>query len=165
MVGVVEEGMLMTSGFDAMRASDDDRERVVQAMQEQVGLGRLDLPEFEERSTRAYAATTVGELREIVADLPLAHLFPRQQSQLPPWEQPMGLPAVPPWQYRRAPLPRGRRVSPLTVVSAVLAVLLVINVVGYLAGALAGVVFPFLPLIFVLFILGRRSGGPGRHYR
>ena len=55
-----------------IRASDADRECVVEAMREQVGAGRLTLDEFSERSAVAYRAHTVGDLNALTRDLPTA---------------------------------------------------------------------------------------------
>jgi hypothetical protein len=51
------------------RASDADRERVVDLLREHAGAGRLDIEELSERIDRAYAARTAVELRELVGDL------------------------------------------------------------------------------------------------
>lgn len=53
-----------------VRASDADREAVVARLQVAVGEGRLDLDEFEQRATAAYAALTRAELDLLLADLP-----------------------------------------------------------------------------------------------
>jgi hypothetical protein len=53
-----------------LRASDAEREDVVAHLREQAAEGRLTVDELDERSERAYAARTVGELAELVADLP-----------------------------------------------------------------------------------------------
>lgn len=53
-----------------VRASDAEREDVVQALSEHAGSGRLTLAELEERITQAYAATTRGDLEKLTADLP-----------------------------------------------------------------------------------------------
>lgn len=55
---------------EAKRASDDDRNRTVAKLQEEVGNGRLTLQDFEERIETAQSATTVGELAQLVRDLP-----------------------------------------------------------------------------------------------
>ncbi|HEX3786776.1 MAG TPA: DUF1707 domain-containing protein [Pseudonocardiaceae bacterium] len=168
MVGVGEEGTLMSSA-DAMRASDDDRQKVVQALQEQVGAGRLTLPEFEERTDRAYAATTVGELRELTADLPI-EVFPQAAPQAQSWQGPFPLPSVPPWGRQQAMPPRQggrfpvRRVPPLVIAGAVIGVILLLNGVAFALDAGLHLVFPVLPLFIVLFVLFRRGGG-GRRYR
>jgi hypothetical protein len=53
-----------------MRASDDDRERTVEVLRDAYAAGRLDLDEFDERTTAAYSAKTWGDLRELTSDLP-----------------------------------------------------------------------------------------------
>ncbi len=58
------------SGDDAIRASDGDRETVVAILRDAYAAGRLTLPEFDERTTTAFAARTWGQLRELTADLP-----------------------------------------------------------------------------------------------
>lgn len=59
-----------------MRASDSDRERIVEILREAVAEGRLDLSELDERVGQAYAARTYGELEPLVADLPVAGAVP-----------------------------------------------------------------------------------------
>jgi hypothetical protein len=53
-----------------MRASDADRDAVVSDLSEHFQVGRLTAAEFDERTGRALAARTWGELRELLADLP-----------------------------------------------------------------------------------------------
>lgn len=53
-----------------VRASDSERDEVVQQLAAHAGTGRLTLDELEERSTLAYGATTRGELTKLTADLP-----------------------------------------------------------------------------------------------
>jgi hypothetical protein len=55
---------------DQIRASDADREVVVTTLREAYAAGRLDLEEFDERTSAAYASKTWGELRKLTADLP-----------------------------------------------------------------------------------------------
>lgn len=52
-----------------MRASDADREKVAQVLQQAHGEGRLDLHELDERLASLYAAKTYGELVPLTADL------------------------------------------------------------------------------------------------
>ena len=59
----------MTSGR-AIRASDEDRERTATALSGHYAAGRLSLEEFQERLDRAYAAKTLGELSDLMTDLP-----------------------------------------------------------------------------------------------
>jgi hypothetical protein len=53
-----------------MRASDADRDRVVDMLRDHGAAGRLDTEELEERTDRALAARTMGELDAVLADLP-----------------------------------------------------------------------------------------------
>jgi hypothetical protein len=145
---------------DAMRASDGDRERVVQALQEQVGEGRLTLQEFEERSTAVYEAKTVGELRKLLEDLPV-DVFP--QSAPPPfamggaWQQPFPMPAIPPWQQPR--IVRAGRPNPVLFVVLAFMVFAVV-------GSVITLVPYLLPLVFLSFLMLRAAarGGRGRRY-
>jgi hypothetical protein len=55
-----------------IRASDADRERVVEVLQEHAAAGRLSLDEFTTRVDAANHAVTVGDLVPLTADLPVA---------------------------------------------------------------------------------------------
>jgi hypothetical protein len=63
-----EPGQLDPSG--AVRASDAEREAVVERLRVATVEGRLTLGELTERTEAAYTATTRGELARITADLP-----------------------------------------------------------------------------------------------
>lgn len=52
-----------------LRASDDDRERVVAVLAEAVADGRLTLEEHSDRVQRAYQARTLGDLAALTTDL------------------------------------------------------------------------------------------------
>ncbi|RSN51362.1 DUF1707 SHOCT-like domain-containing protein [Actinomadura sp. WAC 06369] len=54
-----------------MRASHDDRELAVERLRVAAGDGRLGPADLDERIERALAATTLGELREVLRDLPV----------------------------------------------------------------------------------------------
>ncbi|MEU3406780.1 DUF1707 domain-containing protein [Streptomyces sp. NPDC006670] len=54
----------------SMRASDADRERVVERLRDAVAEGRLDMAEFEERLEAAYKSRTYAELEPLTGDLP-----------------------------------------------------------------------------------------------
>jgi uncharacterized protein DUF1707 len=54
----------------SIRASDDDRQRTVAALERHTGAGRLTLDEFAERVRVAHDARTLDELAEIMRDLP-----------------------------------------------------------------------------------------------
>ncbi|MBM2619227.1 DUF1707 domain-containing protein [Actinoplanes sp. LDG1-06] len=53
-----------------IRASDEDRERTVAALEEHAGAGRLTLDEFAERAEVAHSARTLDELAAVTNDLP-----------------------------------------------------------------------------------------------
>ncbi|OOC05397.1 DUF1707 SHOCT-like domain-containing protein [Amycolatopsis azurea] len=74
-----------------IRVSDAEREHVVEVLQKAIGLGMLNLDEFTERTDRALASKTRGELNAVLTDLPgLVHpaagMVPRQQQN--PWAPP-----------------------------------------------------------------------------
>jgi hypothetical protein len=54
----------------ALRASDDDRDLVLSALERHLAAGRLSLDEFDQRSTAALAAVTLGDLSTLTSDLP-----------------------------------------------------------------------------------------------
>ncbi|MGK2880253.1 MAG: DUF1707 SHOCT-like domain-containing protein [Mycobacterium sp.] len=53
-----------------MRAADTDRIQVAQLLTEAASQGRLCMHEYEDRLTKAYAATTYAELNKLSEDLP-----------------------------------------------------------------------------------------------
>jgi hypothetical protein len=67
----------------AIRASDADRERVVEILRQHNVEGRITSEEFDERMSAAYEARTIGELTVLTHDLPVdlaAHT--RHQAEL-----------------------------------------------------------------------------------
>ena len=54
----------------SIRASDEDRNRTLAALERHTGAGRLTLDEFADRVQAACAARTVEELAAVVSDLP-----------------------------------------------------------------------------------------------
>jgi hypothetical protein len=54
----------------SLRASDADREQFVEALRQHHVEGRLTTEELSERSGRAYAARTLGDLDALATDLP-----------------------------------------------------------------------------------------------
>jgi hypothetical protein len=52
------------------RASDDDRQQVIRALERHTAAGRLSLDEYAERVDRALAARTHGQLAAVTVDLP-----------------------------------------------------------------------------------------------
>jgi Domain of unknown function (DUF1707) len=91
-----------------IRASDKERDSVVDVLRDAYTDGRLTLDEFDERVSAAYAAKTWTDLRELTADLPVepvlgADLHYRAQPAPP---QPGRLTAGPRQARRDHPLNR-----------------------------------------------------------
>lgn len=129
-----------------MRASDSDREKVVQILGAAYTEGRLGLDEFDDRTTAAYAAKTWGELRELTSDLPAGSSLEGPQATAPPAEP---TPSLPP-----GPRPNhGMIFVPFVPVAIVLLILAVSSHAALL----------FVPMLIILFALraARRGPGPG----
>src|ERR1700730_5477280 len=62
-------------GDPRLRASDADRERTAQLLREHHAVGRLTAEEFNSRVEKALEARTLGELDELLADLPAIDLY------------------------------------------------------------------------------------------
>ena len=72
-----------------MRASDADRDRVIDVLRAALGEGRLTPDEFEERTRAVLSARTFGELAPFTADLPPVFGPPARSPSAP-------APAAPP---------------------------------------------------------------------
>ena len=114
----------------SIRASDADRESVVERLRNAAGEGRLAAHELEHRVGAALRARTYGELDETVADLPSAR--PARRSG--------AVAAV-----------AAAREHPLLLVALIPVVLVVVAL-------FAAITIASLALAAVLFILGRRRG-------
>ena len=62
-------------GDPRLRASDADRERTAQLLREHHAVGRITVEEFNDRLEKAFEARTVGELDELLSDLPAIDLY------------------------------------------------------------------------------------------
>lgn len=60
----------LTPRNDSTRAADTDRIQVAQLLADAASRGRLQLDEYEQRLSQAYAAKTYNELDRLVSDLP-----------------------------------------------------------------------------------------------
>jgi hypothetical protein len=63
------EGAMSTE--HSLRASDDDRDRLVEQLQRHAVAGRLSMDEYAERVDRVLIARTRGELAAVLHDLPV----------------------------------------------------------------------------------------------
>ena len=135
-----------------IRASDQERESVVDVLRDAFTDGRLTFDEFEERTAAAYAAKTWAQLWELTADLPVQPLLGADLNHRPQVQRPdppqLAPPAVPP---RRAG--RGR---PFDRVLPVLFVWIVIS-----AAAGSPDIAAALSFIFIC-VLATRIGYGGR---
>jgi DUF1707 SHOCT-like domain len=80
-----------------IRASDKERDSVVDVLRDAYTDGRLTLEEFEERTSAAYASKTWTDLRELTSDLPVEPVLGADLPQRPPPPQPVApvMPALP----------------------------------------------------------------------
>lgn len=145
-----------SAGGRGVRASDADRERTAAALGGHYAAGRLTHEEFQERLDQAYAAKTLGQLDDLMADLPGTEF-----GQLP------GRPGSGP------PLPEPR--SPGTVQApgasrpAAVRFWLTVTVVAFLIWLIGGAsggpwfLWAAVPLAFIL--LRRQAAGRDRRDR
>jgi hypothetical protein len=124
---------------EGLRAGDRDREQVVATLREQYAQGRLTMEELEERSSAAYTAKTLGELRALTADLP----------------------AEPPVEATRAWSPA--RVGWIAAAGALLAVAFIVAVAALGHAAFAWP--PWLVALVVMKVVRGRSAGARRSAR
>ena len=76
-------------GDPRIRASDADRDRATALLREHHAAGRLTAEEFDERMNAALDAKTLGEIDELLADLPVIDLYRLPDESL---RRPAGLP-------------------------------------------------------------------------
>ena len=92
-----------------IRASDKERDSVVDVLRDAYTDGRLTLEEFEERTSAAYASKTWTDLRELTSDLPVEPVLGADLPQRPPPAQPVAqvVPTLPRSRHggRNQPLP------------------------------------------------------------
>lgn len=73
------------------RASDAERDAVVQLLGRHMADGRLDLAEYDQRVAKVYATATRDELKLVLADLPELSKEPAAQSgrgrRIPVWQR------------------------------------------------------------------------------
>ena len=85
-----------------IRASDKERESVVDVLRDAYTDGRLTLDEFQERMSAAYAAKTWTDLRQLTGDLPVEPLLGADLSHRTRAAQPQSVtPAAVPYRHRR----------------------------------------------------------------
>jgi uncharacterized membrane protein YccC len=133
----------------SLRAADADRERFVEALRQHHVDGRLTAEELAERTERAYAARTFGDLDALATDLPPLH---------PP------APAAPPPSGARPPAARRAAAKAALLRTALWfgLVSLVLLVVWAMTGA--DYFWPIWPILGFLIAIGWQAFavyGPG----
>jgi len=89
------------SGRDALRAADEDRQKVAEFLHTALNEGRLTLAEYDDRVRTAYAARTYADLDALLNDLPPV----RAGEVAVPEQQQRPVPKPPPDdRIRRLPL-------------------------------------------------------------
>jgi hypothetical protein len=138
---------------DQLRASDADRQRVVEHLQEAFSEGRLDLGELDERTAAVYAAKTIGELKEFTRDLPPRTAKPE-------------LPAAPPSDDELSDrMRRGVNALPAWVLPTI-GVIVAINVVIWVVATVVTglhMVFPWWAILLIIWLAGGRAQRQQRH--
>jgi hypothetical protein len=145
-----------------IRASDADRDRAAAALREHLAAGRLTLEEFDERLDRAYAAKTLDELDEIMADLPTTDLD-RLPGDAP--DRPAGdSVSAGPRASRSIEAGRGRFSAAWRATwGSWLAISLLLCMIWLVSGASGGLWFLWVALALGALMLGRWvSGAPAR---
>jgi len=131
-----------------IRASDQERESVVDVLRDAYTDGRLTLEEFDERTSAAYASKTWADLRKLTADLPVE---PVLGADLPQRHQPAAHQVVSP-----VPRPRyGGRDRPLGLLPVIFVWIMIAAAAGSPDTAAA------LSVVFIV-LLACRVGYGGR---
>jgi hypothetical protein len=127
-----------------MRASDTDRQEVVDRLRSALDEGRLKIDEYLERMSSAYQAVTYGELAPLCADLPETGSVTAKREAAPPAPAAPAPAAQPQGQVARrgafASLP-----TPLKVLWTVWATVVSINVVVWVlvSATTAHLIYPW----------------------
>lgn len=82
----------MADASDHLRASDAEREEIIDALRRHTADGRLTMAEFEDRVEQVYAAVTRADLRPVLRDLPALDVDPRPR---PDTRRPTVVPRLP----------------------------------------------------------------------
>jgi Domain of unknown function (DUF1707) len=148
-----------------IRASDVDRDRTAAALREHLAAGRLTNDEFDERLDKTYAAKTLGELDDLMADLPGTGLEHPPEGSL---HRAAGSPP-PPGRRSGGPVETSQgRFSPAwrAAWGSWLGISLVFLVIWLVSGASGGLWFLWVPGLMGALLLGRWiTGAPARGER
>lgn len=144
-------------GDPRIRASDADRDRVASLLREHHAAGRLTAEEFHERMDRALEARTLGELDELLADLPAIDLYQLPDASLRRAPPHLGQSLLPADSSGQSPARFAPGTVAMGVWAAVTSALIAIWAVAAVVGG--GTWFPWWALIVIPWIwaIVRRS--------
>ncbi len=131
-----------------IRASDQERESVVDVLRDAFTDGRLTFDEFEERTAAAYAAKTWTDLGELTSDLPAGPPLGAVLHHRPQADPPIVPPAL-----RPSPVRRGR---PFDRVLPILFVWILISAAAGSPDIAAALSFVFICVLFTRIGYGGR---------
>ena len=146
-----------------IRASDADRDRTAEFLREHLAAGRLTQEEFSERLDKAYAAKTLGELDELLADLPAIDLYKLPDVSVERGRRGGSGPPPLPWMMAGRLTPAWR-----AALGSWLSVSLIAFFVWLLSGHPGNLWFLWIAGPYGLILLGRWVSGdmpPHRHRR
>jgi hypothetical protein len=137
-----------------LRASDDDRDRTASLLREHHAAGRLTVDEFQERLDATFEAKTVGQLQELLADLPSIDLYhlPEQSMRRSQQATASGTLASPEHPGRLSPVWRHHWGSWASVTLVLFAIWLVGAVTSH---SMAGLWFLWVAVPWGAILLGR----------
>ncbi|HYB86238.1 MAG TPA: DUF1707 domain-containing protein [Streptosporangiaceae bacterium] len=141
-----------------IRASDADRDRTAALLREHHAAGRLTADEFNERLDKAYAAKTLGQLDELLADLPGIDLYKLPDASLDRTRRGGSGPPPLPWMMAPGRVTAAWRAA----LGSWLSVSLVAFFVWLLAGHSGNLWFLWIAGPYGLILLARWIGGDGR---
>lgn len=145
-----------------MRASDEDREQVVEILRGQFTEGRLTLEEFDERTSAAYAGKTWGDLLSLTRDLPVR---PRFGAAVP--QAADAQPQPPPQPPARL---HGMHWSPVRLAPFLVFWLVLATMGGWFWGGPydgrhgGSPIFPVIPLVLIFLLIRLLAGRRHRHW-
>jgi Domain of unknown function (DUF1707) len=128
-----------------LRVSDADRDRAVAELTGHFEAGRISQDEFDERSSRALAARTEGDLAALFADLP------RRGAPVAPTRPADDVPAGP----LHVGLPRPMRFGVARVAIAVVAILALTGLTQSSGPHAAKFLVVLVPILVVLAVIRR----------
>jgi DUF1707 SHOCT-like domain len=152
-------------GDAKIRASDADRDRAAAALREHLAAGRLTIEEFDERLDRAYAAKTLGQLDELMTDLPTSDLGQLPGSSV---DRSVADPMLAGRHPGRSIQPPPGRFPPVgrAAWGSWLTISLVLLMIWVASGATGGLWFLWVVIPLGALILARSiTGGPARRER